>query len=186
MKNNSLPSRVIRVKPHFSATLRDATFSTSQFSNARLTDSSPHRPLQQCAESAGSQSSSTKGRRDEIGNLQTFIDRAKLDSADRFACAHSPNGERAPRSGNPVVLKPLYDGDVVGVRLRAGLLDGPTKETCRAWNPEQIRAGSQRPQPSSPRERTRGRDQLSAALAPPESRSAGSSARPAFRNDPEP
>ena len=68
-----------------------------------------------------------KGWRDEIGHLHGVIDWAKLDSADRFACRHSPNGERESRFRKPVVLKPLYHPDGVRVGLRPRLLDSPTK-----------------------------------------------------------
>ena len=104
MKCNSLPTRCAGVKPHFSATFRDAAFSTSQFRRGATDSQFARRPVQQCVESARSQSLSAKGWRDEIGHPHDVIDWAKLDSADRLACRHAPNGEREPRSGIPVVL----------------------------------------------------------------------------------
>src|SRR3954447_23311161 len=88
------------------------------------------RPVQQCAESARRQSLPTKRWRDKMGHLHGVTDWTKLDSADRFARRHSPNGEREPRCGSPVLLKPLYHADVMPVGLRPRLLDSPTKEAC--------------------------------------------------------
>src|SRR3954452_10966206 len=118
MKSNSSPSRFAGVKPHFSATLRDATFSTRRLSKARLTESSRVAPLQECAQSARRQSLPTEGRRDEIRHLHRIIDWAKLDCTNRLACGHSPERKRETRTGNPLVPKPLDNVDVMRVRLR--------------------------------------------------------------------
>src|SRR4051794_25467038 len=78
-------------------------------------------PLQECAQSARRQSLPTEGRRDEIRHLHRIIDWAKLDCTNRLACGHSPERKRETRTGNPLVLKPLDNVDVMRVRLRPRL-----------------------------------------------------------------